>query len=224
MTRILSIEDDPEFQHYISVGLQREGWEVHYAFTGREGYEKALALLPDLIMLDMVLPVYNGPEVARRLAENKATRSIPIIVLTGFPGEADFFHSSLDKLGVVEFMRKPVDVGEVARVVKRVLGADGGRVAPPVFESGRIRVAPETRCVWIGGELAANIPPKRFEILFYLLQAKRGMSWRELRDRVWGAGGGKNDVQKAVQRLRRDLGREGWRVRTIAGGYRLETV
>ena len=60
MARILSIEDDPDFQHLIALTLQNQGYEVHYAFTGQEGYEKLLALDPDLILLDMMLPLLNG--------------------------------------------------------------------------------------------------------------------------------------------------------------------
>lgn len=65
--RVLNVEDDPELQHLTSFALRDQGFEVYYAFTRPEGLEKAAALLPDLILLDLMLPHLSGPEVIKRL-------------------------------------------------------------------------------------------------------------------------------------------------------------
>ena len=102
MPRILSGEDDPDFQHLISIALRNQGFEVHYAFTGKEGCEKTLSLNPDLVLLDMMLPVMNGVEVIKELKKHKATRDIPFIIMTAYPAEAHFFESEVKSLGSVE--------------------------------------------------------------------------------------------------------------------------
>src|SRR4051812_1239611 len=107
MPRILSVEDDPDFQYLISRALRNQGYEVHYAFTGKEGCEKALSLNPDLVLLDMLLPVMNGVEVIKELKKSKASRDIPLIIMTAYPADANFFESDVKGLGKgdIEYLR-----------------------------------------------------------------------------------------------------------------------
>jgi DNA-binding response OmpR family regulator len=130
MPRILSIEDDPDFQHLVALAFQNEGYEIHYAFTGKEGYEKVLSLNPDLILLDMMLPILNGVEVIKAVKKHKAAKDIPIIVMTAYPADANFVESTIKALGALEYVRKPVDVGELLRLVRRMLAGGGERTAP----------------------------------------------------------------------------------------------
>jgi DNA-binding response OmpR family regulator len=224
MPRILSVEDDPDFQHLVALAFQNEGYEVHYAFTGKEGYEKVLSLNPDLILLDMMLPILNGVEVIKAVKKHKAAKDIPIIVMTAYPGDANFVESSLKALGVLEYIRKPVDVGELLRLVRRML-ADGRERSAPSFKlrKGEVRIDPRFRTVWLRDTLVATLAPKRFEVLFLLLQTKGEAAWEDILAKVWGKdGGSKNDLEKTVQRLRQDLGPEaGARVRTTRRGYEL---
>jgi DNA-binding response OmpR family regulator len=221
MARILSVEDDPEFQQLVSIVLRNQGFEVHYAFTGPEGHEKALSLNPDLILLDMMLPGLNGPEVIKLLKKNPATKDIPIIILTAFSAGANVFESDMMSLGVIEYLRKPVQLEELVKAIRRLLSAR--KDAPPfaVWKRGVIRIVSETKTVWIDGTMVANLSPKRFEVLYQLLQREGEILWEELVFKIWGRDGTKNDLEKTVQRLREDLGRDGYRLSTTRGGYQL---
>ena len=221
MPRILSVEDDPEFQHLISHVLRNQGFEVHYAFTGPEGHEKALSLNPDLILMDMMLPGLSGVEVVKLLKKHKATKDIPIIVLTAYPTDVNFFESEIKALGVVEYLRKPVQTEELIPRIKRLLA--GRSTKPPfaVWTRGVFRILPESKSVWIDGKMIANLAPKRFEVLFHLIQSKHEVPWEELVTNIWGREGTKNDLEKTVQRLREDLGADAYRVSTTRLGYQL---
>lgn len=221
MQRILSVEDDPDFQHLISFILRRQGYEVHYAFTGPEGHEKALSLNPDLILLDMMLPGLNGIEVVKLLNKHKSTRDIPVIVLTAYPSDVNFFESEIQAIGAVEYLRKPVQSDELISRVRRLLSGRGNRPPSAVWERGTLRILPDSKTVWIGARMIANLAPKRFEVLFHLLQSKGEVPWQDLVFKIWGRDGTKNDLEKTVQRLRADLGSEGYRVSTTRAGYQL---
>lgn len=221
MSRILSVEDDPDLQHLVSYALRNQGFEVHYAFTGPEGYEKALSLNPDLILLDMMLPGLNGVEVVKRLKQKKVTRDIPIIVLTAYAADANFMESGIMALGAVEYMRKPLNMPELVKAIKRLLSGTRTKPAFAVWKRGVFRIVPESRSVWVGGHMVANLPPKRFEVLFLLIQTEGEVPWQELVEKIWGREGTKNDLEKAVSRLRDDLGPEGHRLGTTRKGYQL---
>ncbi len=221
MARILSVEDDPDLQHLVSYALRNQGFEVHYAFTGPEGIEKTLQLNPDLILLDMMLPGLNGTEVVRRLKEQKATRDIPIVVLTSYPDDADFLESAVRALGAVEYLRKPVRLEELVGHVRRLLDGRGGKAPFCVRERGEIRAILETRTVVIGAKTLVGLPAKRFEVLCVLLRTDEEVPWEDLVREVWGADGTKNDLEKTVSRLRQDLGPDAHRLSTTRRGYRL---
>ncbi|HXT00180.1 MAG TPA: response regulator transcription factor [Elusimicrobiota bacterium] len=221
MARILSVEDDPDFQHLISSALRNQGYEVHYAFTGPEGREKALSLNPDLILLDMMLPGMNGAELAKILKKNKATRDIPIVVLTAYPADANFFESEIKALGVVEYLRKPVQIEELVKTIRRLLSARAPKPPSSVWKRGAFQLLSESKSVWIEGKLVATLAPKRFEVLYHLLQSDGEVSSAELVRKIWGREGTKNDLEKTVSRLREDLGPEGYRLSTTRAGYQL---
>lgn len=221
MARILSVDDDPDFQHLISIALRNQGFEVHYAFTGPEGHEKALSLNPDLILLDMMLPGLNGHEVIKLLKKNKTTKDMPIIVLTAFSAGANVFQSEIMALGVIEYLRKPVQLEALVKAIRRLLSARKTKPPFAVWKRGAFRIVSETKSVWIGGTMVASLAPKRFEVLFHLLQCDGELPWEELVLKVWGRDGKKNDLEKTVQRLREDLGAEGYRLSTTRAGYQL---
>lgn len=121
MPRILSIEDDPDFQHLIATALDGQGYEMSFAYDGRQGRDMALASIPDLILLDMMLPGLSGLEVIKQLKENEATRRVPIIVLTAFPAADGFFENEVKSQGAAMYMRKPVHFDALAQVIRRLL-------------------------------------------------------------------------------------------------------
>lgn len=121
MPRILSVEDDPDFQRLIESALQGEGFELHCAYDGPQGRDMALAISPDLILMDMMLPGLSGLEVIKLLKENEATRHVPIIVLTAFPAIDGFFESEVKSHGASLYMRKPVHFDTLVKVIRRLL-------------------------------------------------------------------------------------------------------
>lgn len=121
MARILSVEDDHELQHCVALGLRAEGHEILYAWSGDEGYKKAVSLSPDVVILDLGLPLLDGVQVLTRLREHAEARRIPVIILTGNSDDPRFAESKLRLLGAAEYLTKPFRMDELLRVVKRVL-------------------------------------------------------------------------------------------------------
>ncbi len=121
MLRILSVEDDVDLQQVFAYVLTKKGWAVTYAYDGKDGLEKALELKPDLILLDMMLPGLNGLEVIKALKENEATKAIPVIVMTAYPGDEQFLKSSLLAMGAVEYLAKPVHIDTLVETIERLL-------------------------------------------------------------------------------------------------------
>ena len=127
MATILSIDDDSGLQELVGMVLGGHGHDVHWAFTGEEGYEKAQKLNPHLIILDMMLPTLNGVEVLKLLKAHATLRRIPVIVATALFGEAQYSETAIKALGAFEFLRKPVQYEALAALVGSAL-----MVVPPL--------------------------------------------------------------------------------------------
>ena len=122
MTRILSVEDDVDLQRLLALALAGEGFEVHHAFTGPEGYEKAVALRPHVILCDLMLPVYGGRELIGKLKSDRNTCGVPIVVITACYDSATLVESEIRKLGVIEYLRKPVRRDDLVRIIRKIVG------------------------------------------------------------------------------------------------------
>lgn len=215
MARLLCIDNEPLLQQQLSLALQQAGYETHYAFTGPEGYQRAIALNPDLVIVDMDLPGMTGPELIEQLRRHPAARDMPIVAFSLRGQEA------LDDDNVHP-LRKPVAVPEVLRLVRRVLLGRRDRTRPRLaLRKGRVRVDPKFSSVWIDDRLVATLGPKRFQLLLELLQSPGEVERPRLVSRLWGKDGDENTLEKTVQRLREDLGADGQRVRTTRKGYEL---
>lgn len=119
MKRVLVIEDEPLFREVLAETLSGDGWEVSFASDGAEGLALALAVPPDAIVLDLVLPWMNGFDVLEALRRAPETKSIPIVVTTAKSYPADR-KKALD-LGANEFFLKPYDTDILRAVIKRLL-------------------------------------------------------------------------------------------------------
>lgn len=131
MIRILSVEDDVDLQRLLALALADEDLEVHYAFTGPEGFEKALALRPHVILCDLMLPIYGGRELIGKLKDNRSTRDLPIVVITAYYDSATLVEEEIRKLGVIEYLRKPVRTEDLVRIIRRVAAPPRPESAPP---------------------------------------------------------------------------------------------
>jgi two-component system cell cycle response regulator DivK len=117
MARILLVEDDLDTQDIYRTSLEHAGYSVLTASDGEEGLSRALAAVPDLSLLDIMLPKMPGWEVAQRLRTDERTRRVPIIAVSAYelPGERDY----AKELGVDRFLKKPLPPSQLAAEVRQ---------------------------------------------------------------------------------------------------------
>ncbi len=113
--KILLVEDDPDMVEMLRFALNREGYAIRTAVTGREALRKALIAAPDLILLDLILPGLNGFNVCERLRSHPTTASVPIIMVTALPGELPRLAGV--ELGADGYIRKPFEIQELVSLV-----------------------------------------------------------------------------------------------------------
>jgi DNA-binding response OmpR family regulator len=223
-TKVLVVEDEPVINRAVAERLGAEGFEVQQAYDGPTAVETAASWAPDLVVLDVMLPGFDGHEVCRRV---QAQRPVPVLMLTARDDETDVLVGL--GVGADDYLTKPFRMRElVARVralLRRVERADAlvredGR---PVEVDG-LRLEPATRRVSVDGA-EVHLTPTEFDLLSTLAATPGTVLTREkLLGEVWGwaDGGGTRTVDSHVRSLRAKIGAH--RVRTVHGvGYALET-
>ena len=206
----------------LSIAFNMEGFEVHYAFNGKEGYEKILAIQPDVILLDLMMPVLNGVEVIKLVTANTMVRDIPIIVMTAHSDKADMLEHSIKAQGVREYLRKPFEIAAMKSVVRRMLVQYPRKSVPSAYVAkGEVRLDMKFRTVWINDKMIATLSPTRASVLKILIEAKNGVKRDKLLHAVWGNEGSHSALEKTIQRLREDLGPDSQRIQTTSDGYEL---
>lgn len=120
MTKVLIIEDNEMNRDMLSRRLQRKGYEIEVAVDGEEGIRKATELLPDLILMDMSLPVRDGWSATRYLKDNPTTRGIPVIALTAHAMSSD--REKAMEAGCDDYDTKPVDLNRLLSKMEAFLG------------------------------------------------------------------------------------------------------
>lgn len=224
MARILSVEDDAEIQHLIGQVLFREGYEVHYAWNGQEGYEKILSVGPDLILLDLMLPILNGVELMGKLREDKAIQGIPVIIVSAYGDEANMLGHSVKALGAADYLRKPFKIQELVKCVKQVLTQfpRTSRPAAPSAElhKGSLRADPKFRTVWVNDRLVATLSYKEFSLLERLIRASGPVSKGSLLRDLGYEAHQADALKQTLHRLRQAFGpSENHRIITTPQGY-----
>ena len=220
--RILVVEDDEALSTLLEYNLSTAGFETVLAHDGDEALLKLAEDVPDLIILDWMLPGVSGIEICRQARARKQTRSTPIIMLTARGEEADRIRG-LDT-GADDYVTKPFSVVELVARVKAVLRRSGSVGSDDVFNIADITLDGDTRRVR-RGEREVHLGPTEFRLLECLMRRPgRVYSREQLLDLVWG-----RDVYVEVRtvdvhvgRLRKALNRTGDKdpIRTIrAAGY-----
>ena len=120
--KVLVVDDDRVIQTLLVVNLELEGYDVETASDGEQALEKIASVHPDIVLLDIMMPKYDGWEVCRRAKANRATADIPIIFLSARAQDLDVRRGY--ELGVAAYMTKPFDPLELMEVVKRVLAGE----------------------------------------------------------------------------------------------------
>ncbi len=207
--KILVVDDEPNIVDILRFNLQREGYEVLAAYDGQEGLDKALSEGPDLILLDVMLPMMDGFQVCEEL--RKTDRLTPIIMLTAREEERDRVMGL--ELGADDYVVKPFSVRELlARVrtnIRRqaVLTEEPSTAETNLLRAGRITVDPDRQTVQKDG-VSVDVSQREFELL-RLLAASVGtvFSREQLLSQVWNYDyyGDTRAVDVAVRRLREKL-------------------
>ncbi|MFA6317532.1 MAG: response regulator transcription factor [Elusimicrobiota bacterium] len=221
MARILIVEDDGALMELMSLAFFKEGYEAHYAFNGQEGYEKILSLHPDLVVLDLMLPVLNGAEVLKKMTAHPVARRIPVIVVTGFGDKPGMLEETIKAHGAVEYLRKPFELRELIRLAARTLaGSPAPLTSAESVQKGKVRLDVRYRTVWVEDKLLATLTPQKAAVLRLLVESSGPVAKARILHAVWGPTGKVSALEKTVQRLREDLGPvEGKRLVTAADGY-----
>jgi DNA-binding response OmpR family regulator len=221
--RILVVEDEPVINQAITDRLRAEGFEVVQAWDGPGAVEVFGTTEPDLVVLDVMLPGYDGHEVCRRI---QAVRPVPVLMVTARDDEADILVGL--GVGADDYLTKPFRMRElVARIGALLRRVDRAAelVSSRPLELGDLTVDPGARKVWLGKD-EVRLTPTEFDLLACLATAPGQVLTREkLMADVWGWPGasGTRTVDSHVKALRSKIGAE--RVRTVHGvGYALETA
>jgi two-component system KDP operon response regulator KdpE len=180
--RILVVDDEPQILRSLRTTLASHGYDVQTAATGEEALAALDGRLPDLVVLDLVLPGLSGLEVCRRL---RARSSLPILVLSARGDERDKV-AALD-LGADDYLTKPFGVNELlARIRAALRRAVGARGPSAVVEAGALRVDFDRRQVSLDGA-EVRLTPTEFELLKVLVaNAGRVLTHGYLLRTVWG--------------------------------------
>ena len=220
-TRILLIEDERDLTEVMTYNLQREGYETLVAQDGQEGLRKAQTLLPDLIILDIMLPVMSGLDVCRELRAGERTRDIPIIILTAKAEETDQVVGF--SLGADDYVTKPFAVKVLMQRIKALLRRAESAAEPgEVIEHLGVRIdRVRHRAFFQGREL--DLTPTEFRLLECLVrQPGRAFTRHQLMDAAIGEGAVvlERTIDVHVKTLRRKLGDTDL-IETVRGvGYR----
>jgi DNA-binding response OmpR family regulator len=223
--RVLVVEDETDIAGLIKHALERGGdAEVDVVGTGDAALRAVTERVPDLVILDLNLPVLSGVEVCRILRGRPATSRLPIIMLTARTGEADRV-AGLD-LGADDYVTKPFSLRELAARVRAVLRRrhDNGSEPPVAIYRGEHLVADfDAVAVAVDGQ-SIRLTRREFELLRCLVENKnRVLSRDRLLERVWGYDHPieTRSVDVHVGRLRSKLGAAGRQIETVVGlGYR----
>ncbi|MGH7215386.1 MAG: response regulator [Tepidisphaeraceae bacterium] len=223
---ILVVDDERDLVEMITYNLRRNGYDAITAFDGPGALEVAARDLPDLIVLDLMLPGLDGTEVARRLKADARTANIPIIMLTAKGEETDVVVGLT--LGADDYVTKPASMkillARLSTVLRRTdasaLSGESG-----VLKAGPLAVDLAKHEVTVNGELV-KLTLTEFKLLAALLQARgRVLTRDQLMDKAMGADVFVTDraIDVHVTAIRKKLGGANWLVHTVRGvGYRLQ--
>ncbi len=221
---ILIVEDEPAIQELIALNLEHAGHHVLRARDAEEAAGLVRQALPDVVLLDWMLPGQSGVQFARALRADERTRQIPIIMLTARSEELDKV-AGLDS-GADDYMTKPFSPRELLARIKAVLRRRAPQRTDEPIDIGGLRLDPATHRVFAGGA-PVDLGPTEFRLLhFFMTHPERVHSRSQLLDQVWGdhVFVEERTVDVHIRRLRMALEASGHDrlIETIRGsGYRL---
>ena len=184
MPTVLVVEDESAIAELIAINLRHAGFEVTLAENADQAMVAVDAVLPDLVLLDWMLPGQSGVTLARRWRGDARTRELPIIMLTARADESDKV-SGLDA-GADDYLTKPFSTQELLARIRAVLRRRVPEALDSVVEVGGLKLDPSTRRVSRAG-IDLKLGPTEFRLLhFFMTHPERVHSRTQLLDRVWG--------------------------------------
>lgn len=221
--KILVVDDERHIAEAVTYNLEKEGFRAVVAHDGAGALERARRELPDLILLDWMLPEMSGLEVCRALKQDAKTKHIPIVMLTVKSEETDKVLGL--EMGADDYVTKPFSPRELIARVKAILRRTKAPPAAEVFQLDDLRVDWERHVVLLKGK-PLELTSKEFELLRVLVESKgRVLSRDALLDRVWGYDQAveieTRTVDLHVSQLRKKLKHMANRILTVKNaGYR----
>lgn len=222
--KILIIEDEQAIREMVCLALDQAGFECVQAGDTGEAQRQILAGVPDLILLDWMLPGMSGIDYARRLRQEKLTQAVPVVMLTARTQEEDKVRG-LDT-GADDYITKPFSPRELIARIKALLRRTAPRATDIPVEVNGLTLDPVTHRV-LAGERKLSLGPMEFRLLhFFMTHPERVHSRERILDSVWGTNVyvEERTVDVHIRRLRKALTSSGHErlIQTVRGaGYRL---
>ena len=220
--KILIVEDDINIRSLLQMYLEQEGFQVEVAGDGAEGLRVFKRVHPDLVLLDLMMPVMDGTQMMREL---RSFSQVPVVVITA---RSDTFDKiALLELGADDYVTKPFETREVIARVRAVLRRYSSEEPSRKLEFDNLSIDKESYNIVVKGN-RMEIPPKEIELLYFLASSPNRVFTRaQLLDDVWGFDyfGDTRTVDVHIKRLREKLQgvSEQWEIKTVWGvGYKFE--
>jgi two-component system phosphate regulon response regulator PhoB len=223
---ILIVEDERDLLNTLDYSLQKEGYRTRCAETGKDALRLAAEKpVPDLVLLDLMLPDIKGTEVCRTLKSNEATRKVAVLMLTAKGEEIDRVVGF--EVGADDYVVKPYSVRELMLRIRAILRRTNAvEEETEMLDFGRLRVDPSAHRAWVDDE-EVSLTALEFKLLTTLLKRRGRVQTREvLLTDVWGfsADVTTRTVDTHVKRLRQKIGEAGQYIETLRGvGYRFRS-
>ncbi|MCD7922974.1 MAG: response regulator transcription factor [Clostridiales bacterium] len=219
MALIYIVEDDSSIREIEAIALKNSNYMVCAFEKAKDFYKKLEEIIPDLVLLDIMLPDENGYDILKKLRSNPATKRLPVIMVTAKATEMDMIRGLDD--GADDYIKKPFSIMELITRVKVLLRRTESR-EPKVLRLGNIVIDHDRHLVFVD-DRQLELTFKEYELLRYLMTNPSVVLSREsIMRQVWGTEfeGESRTVDMHIKTLRQKLGDAGSRIRTVRNvGY-----
>jgi two-component system, OmpR family, phosphate regulon response regulator PhoB len=202
---VLVVDDEAAIREMLGFALRQEGYNYQAAADAEQAWRQINESLPDIVLLDWMLPGISGVELARRLKRDPNTRALPLIMLTARDEEEDKVRGL--NVGADDYITKPFSTVELSARIKAVLRRSAPLTSQEVIEVEGLRLDPGSYRLSVG-DRALEIGPTEFRLLhFFITHPERVYSRSQLIDRVWGDNVyvEERTVDVHIRRLRKSL-------------------
>lgn len=205
-TAVLIVDDEPQILRVLRTSLSMRGYEITTALSGEDALGQIRKQIPDLIILDLVLPGISGLQVCAQIRE---LSKVPILILSAKGAEGDKVTAL--NLGADDYVTKPFGMDELLARMKAILRRSTiSETEPSILESGNLRIDLEQRQVTVGGQ-DVKLTPKEFDVLKFLVRnAGKVITHRALLQAVWGSGSSEQTeyLRVFINQIRRKIERD----------------